>query len=70
MGVVHISFVDDLLMFSKAKLKLIHLLQEAFARFSTASGLQASPEKSSLYMVGVKPQQKQELLQALGYREG
>ncbi|XP_059306461.1 uncharacterized protein LOC132057887 [Lycium ferocissimum] len=58
LGVVHICFAYDLLMFCKADLPSIGLLQEAFARFSAASGLQANADKSSIYMSGVKAELK------------
>ncbi|XP_047249901.1 uncharacterized protein LOC124885695 [Capsicum annuum] len=53
-------------MFCKAEIKSVRLLQEAFDKFSAVSGLQANPDKISIYMSGVKPQLKQEL----GYGEG
>ncbi|KAH0636256.1 hypothetical protein KY289_036171 [Solanum tuberosum] len=70
LGVVHICFVDDLLMFCKDDLKFIQLLQGAFQRFSRAFGLQANNEKSSIFMSGVKPELKQTILETLGYVEG
>ncbi|XP_060183587.1 uncharacterized protein LOC132613540 [Lycium barbarum] len=68
--VMHICFANDLLMFCKAELNSIKLLQEAFLRFSVVSGLQANTEKSSIYMSGVNDQLKQEILTHLGYCEG
>ncbi|XP_059318556.1 uncharacterized protein LOC132068835 [Lycium ferocissimum] len=49
-GMVHICFADDLLMLCKADVKSIQLLQDAFHKFSTASGLQANTKKSSIYV--------------------
>ncbi|WMV07308.1 hypothetical protein MTR67_000693 [Solanum verrucosum] len=70
LGVMHICFADDLLMFCKADMISIQLLRGAFQRFSDASGLQANTEKSQVYMAGVKPNLKQEILTTLGYLEG
>lgn len=57
-------------MFCKAEVRLIRLIQQAFAKFSNASGLQANCDKSSLYFSGVQPTVKQEILSLLGYNEG
>lgn len=58
LNLVHICFVDDLLMCCKADTKLIRAMMQAFAHFSTVSGLQANMEKSFLYMVGTSMQFK------------
>lgn len=47
---VHVYFADDLLMFCRADIISIRLLNVAFHRFSNASGLQANISKSSIYM--------------------
>ncbi|WMV60256.1 hypothetical protein MTR67_053641 [Solanum verrucosum] len=70
LGVVHICFADDLLMFCKADITSIKLLQAAFVKFSSVSVLQATIEKSSIYMSGVKPEFKLTILQTLGFCEG
>ncbi|WMV30278.1 hypothetical protein MTR67_023663 [Solanum verrucosum] len=70
LGVMHICFADDLLMFCKADTVSIQLLQGVFQRFSIAAGLQDNIEKSHIYLVGVKTALKQEILTTLGYLEG
>ncbi|XP_059310292.1 uncharacterized protein LOC132061506 [Lycium ferocissimum] len=70
LGVVHICFADDLLMFCNEEVTSIQMLQGAFHRFSAASGLEANKDKSSIYMSGVAPSLKQEILQVLWYKEG
>ncbi|XP_060179901.1 uncharacterized protein LOC132609768 [Lycium barbarum] len=59
-----------LLMFCKAEIQSIKLLQKAFLKFSAASRLQANIDKSSIYMTGVKEPFKQQLLQTLSFCEG
>ncbi|XP_059302208.1 uncharacterized protein LOC132054172 [Lycium ferocissimum] len=59
-----------LLMFCKAEIQSIKLLQKAFLKFSAASRLQANIDKSPIYMTGVKEPFKQQLLQTLGFCEG
>ncbi|XP_019227163.1 PREDICTED: uncharacterized protein LOC109208497 [Nicotiana attenuata] len=70
LGVVHVCFADDLLMFCKADLKSIRLLKQTFLKFSEASSLQANTDKSSFYLAGISNGQKQDILQELGYSEG
>ncbi|XP_060177783.1 uncharacterized protein LOC132607721 [Lycium barbarum] len=70
LGVMHICFADDLLMFCKADIPSIQLLQSAFLRFSTASGLQSNIDKSSIYMSGVKDNLRHTILNTLGFCKG
>lgn len=70
LGVTHICFADDLLMFCRADLISVKLLHSAFIAFSKASGLQANPDKSTTYFAGVNTDAKQEILEYLGYDEG
>ncbi|KAH0751734.1 hypothetical protein KY285_004882 [Solanum tuberosum] len=69
-GLMHICFANDLLMFCKVDIDSIQLMQDAFQRFFVVSGLQANTEKSSIYVTGVKPDLKQNILATLGYVEG
>ncbi|XP_070055784.1 uncharacterized protein [Nicotiana tomentosiformis] len=58
LGIIHICFADDLLMFCRADIESIILLQGVFQRFSTAFGLQAKIDKSSIYLAGVDAHEK------------
>ncbi|XP_059315750.1 uncharacterized protein LOC132066458 [Lycium ferocissimum] len=53
LGITHLSFADDLLLFSRGDLNSIAALHKAFFTFSQASGLQANLNKSSVYFGGV-----------------
>ncbi|WMV25639.1 hypothetical protein MTR67_019024 [Solanum verrucosum] len=57
-------------MYCRADLIYVKLLNEAFLRFSKASGLHANLENSSLYIAGVADHTKEELLKELGYVAG
>nr|XP_009795868.1 PREDICTED: uncharacterized protein LOC104242498 [Nicotiana sylvestris]XP_016509051.1 PREDICTED: uncharacterized protein LOC107826576 [Nicotiana tabacum] len=70
LGVIHVCFADDLLMFCMVDLPSIRLLQHAFMNFSKASGLQANVDKSSIYLAGISANLKEDILQELGYNEG
>lgn len=45
-------------------------MQEAFNRFSAASGLQANTDKNSMYIAGVPQHIKELLLDLTGFTEG
>ncbi|XP_019235633.1 PREDICTED: uncharacterized protein LOC109215964 [Nicotiana attenuata] len=68
--VTHIYFADDLLIFYRADINSITVLRETFQRFSATSGLQTNAEKSSMYVVGVHNDLKEDLINLLGYAEG
>ncbi|XP_019239458.1 PREDICTED: uncharacterized protein LOC109219451 [Nicotiana attenuata] len=70
LGVVHVCFADDLLMFCKADIQSVRLLKQTFQKFSKASGLQANAEKSAVYIAGVSNWHREEILQELGFPEG
>ncbi|XP_019257697.1 PREDICTED: uncharacterized protein LOC109235907 [Nicotiana attenuata] len=53
-----------------ADLQSVKLLYDAFLKFSKASGLQANPEKSSVYIAGTSERIKELILQELAYNEG
>ncbi|XP_019246525.1 PREDICTED: uncharacterized protein LOC109226186 [Nicotiana attenuata] len=48
----------------------VKIMQEAFNRFSAASGLQANADKSSMYIAGVPQHIKELLLDLTGLTEG
>lgn len=49
----HLRFADDLLLFSRAYISSVTKLMVVFQKFSLASGLEPSVEKSCIYMAGV-----------------
>lgn len=65
LGVIHICFTDDMLMFCKADITSIILLQQTFLKFSNSFGLQANAKKSSIYLVGISSSTKQDIIQEL-----
>ncbi|XP_048493004.1 uncharacterized protein LOC125493582 [Beta vulgaris subsp. vulgaris] len=52
-SLTHLMFADDLLMFARADHSSIEKIVAAFHKFSRASGLEASNEKSCIYFSGV-----------------
>lgn len=53
LGITHLSFADDLLLFTRGDLISVQLLKDKFMLFSEASGLKANLSKSQIYFGGV-----------------
>ncbi|XP_019237290.1 PREDICTED: uncharacterized protein LOC109217490 [Nicotiana attenuata] len=70
LNITHLSFADDLLMFTRGDSKSVNILHACFMKFSAASGLLANLNKSAIYFGGVSHITRQEILQNTGYSEG
>ncbi|XP_020263459.1 uncharacterized protein LOC109839447 [Asparagus officinalis] len=70
LGITHLIFADDLLLFAKADgysiMKLFYCLKE----FSRVSGLEANPAKCSIYFSGVDDGLKNQVCSLLNFPEG
>lgn len=58
----HLSFADDLLIFSDGRKRSVDGILDIFKSFAEASGLHISMEKTTLYLAGFNDTEKQELL--------
>ncbi|XP_070044964.1 uncharacterized protein [Nicotiana tomentosiformis] len=58
LGITHLSFADDILLFARGNLQSIAALHRCFNHFSQTSGLQANLGKSSIYFGGVSQAQR------------
>lgn len=67
LGIIQISFVDDLLLFSKGDITSVSLLFDCFKKFSEASGLIANLSKSSIYFGGVPAGIQHKILPSSGF---
>ncbi|XP_060195128.1 uncharacterized protein LOC132624352 [Lycium barbarum] len=70
LGIIHICFAYDLLMFCRADLNSVRLLLDTLTRFALGFGLQANAEKSSVYVAGVSNYLNMDIIQAVGFSEG
>ncbi|XP_074315735.1 uncharacterized protein LOC141651946 [Silene latifolia] len=68
MGLCHLAFADDLLLFCKGDKSSVKVLMRAFITFSEALGLTMNNEKSEIYMNGVSPLEAEAILQLSGFR--
>lgn len=62
----HLSFADDLLLFSRGDRESIQHLYEKFEIFTKASGPRANMSKSSIYFGGVRSEEQTYIVQKLG----
>ncbi|XP_057975337.1 uncharacterized mitochondrial protein AtMg01250-like [Malania oleifera] len=62
LGITHLAFVDDLMMFSRGDLASINYLLNCLNEFSCCSGLTVNLNKSNLYLAGMKGSDLDEVL--------
>ena len=55
---VHLSFADDLLLFSASHLDSVHAINDILLHFSEVSGMKVNEEKSSLFVFGTSKENK------------
>lgn len=65
--ITHVSFADDLMMFSRADEGSVTTLKTALEQFSHISGLNINNRKSSLYMAGIEGDLRHRLRIMLGF---
>ena len=66
----HLSFADDLLIFSDGSPRSVNNILEVLRDFEARSGLRISMEKTSLYAAGLKPHELAQLTAATGLSLG
>lgn len=54
MGITHLAFADDLMLFAKGDRKSVEVLMKALNDFERTSGLAINAEKSQLFGAGIK----------------
>ncbi|XP_060182879.1 uncharacterized protein LOC132612809 [Lycium barbarum] len=66
----HLTFKDDLMIFSKATETSIKKVMEVLQHFSSTTGLVANNDKSNIFIVGVGDDMKEKLLRMTGFTSG
>ncbi|GAB2272053.1 hypothetical protein Dimus_038968 [Dionaea muscipula] len=69
-GLTHLCFADDLMIFSRETLLSVSRIISALEGFRQLSGLRMSPLKSEIFFGGVAKDVRQSILTALGFRLG
>ncbi|XP_074300309.1 uncharacterized protein LOC141631549 [Silene latifolia] len=70
LGLSHLAFADNLLLFCRGDLASVRVLMRAFLSFSEASGLRMNQDKSEMYMHGITPLATEAILQLSGFKIG
>jgi hypothetical protein len=68
--ITHLSFADDLLLFSSADLPSIQLIKSVLEEFKDISGLALNPNKSEVFFAAVPGEIKEQILSCLQFKEG
>lgn len=66
----HLIFADALIIICIGKIKLITRIKEALAHFSAASGFVGNMDKSSLFLISMNDQVKQQQLNLTSFSNG
>lgn len=70
MGLTHISFADDIMVFTDGSLRSIEGIIEAFDYFAKVSGLKISMEKLTIFYAGISDDEKHVLLNQSDFESG
>ncbi|XP_020254288.1 uncharacterized protein LOC109831370 [Asparagus officinalis] len=65
----HLIFADDLLLFSNGDPYSVHRLHQCISKFSATSGLEANPNKCSIFYGGVENSVRNSIHDQLGFSE-
>ena len=66
----HLSFADDLLIFTAADPSSIQLVKNALLDFEKISGLAVNPSKSEIFCAATSEHLKNQILEILNFKEG
>lgn len=69
LGLSHLLYADDLLLFSKGDLISLHILQQVMQDFSLMSRLTMNVDKTCIYFGGFSQQQKHEVIDFLKLKD-
>ncbi|KAK4381249.1 Transposon TX1 uncharacterized protein [Sesamum angolense] len=69
-GLINLCFADDVLLFCKAHLPSIIVISDALNEFAALSGLKVNPAKSQIIFSRAVQQERQQMLDYLGFQEG
>ena len=68
--IVHLSFADDLLIFSSCRLTSVQFISNILTHFSEVSGMKVNEGKSAIFFAGTNDEVKNDILSLLRFKEG
>lgn len=69
-GLTHLSFANDIILFSRGDTPSIAILHHTLQQFGRSSGLELNLAKSQLFTAGILEAELHEMLQVTGFSEG
>ncbi|CAL1383523.1 unnamed protein product [Linum trigynum] len=69
-GLTHLCFADDLLIFTKGSEEAVGTVATILEKFYLVSGLRCNPSKSEIFCAGVNEEVKKTLVNCFGFKEG
>ncbi|VFQ66081.1 unnamed protein product [Cuscuta campestris] len=70
LGITHLAFADDLMLFSRGDLPSVQVLMDCLQHFTNVSGLALNPTKSNIFISGKNRDTSQELLDLVSFPRG
>ncbi|KAL0373166.1 UNVERIFIED_CONTAM: Retrovirus-related Pol polyprotein from type-2 retrotransposable element R2DM [Sesamum calycinum] len=68
--ILSLCFADDVLLFYRADIPSIQVIKNTLWQFAELSGLKVNPNKSQIILSWAAQQEKQQILDTLGFQEG
>lgn len=70
MELTHLTFADDILLFTRGEKKSVEAMMQPMHTFSEATGLVMNPSKCNVYMGAVDDNTKKQILEMTGFKQG
>ncbi|VFQ95756.1 unnamed protein product [Cuscuta campestris] len=70
LGITHLAFADDLMLFSRGDVHSVQVLMDALDHFSRVSGLTLNPTKSNIFLAGKYRDVSQNILDPASFPHG
>lgn len=70
LGLTHLSFADDIMVFTDGRVRSIERIVDVFDYFAKISGLRISMEKSTIYYAGISEEEREELINQFQFASG
>ncbi|CAH9147761.1 unnamed protein product [Cuscuta epithymum] len=70
LGITHLAYADDLMLFSRGDTYSIRILVDALKEFGDVSGLRVNHDKSNIFVGGVRDLELQNILDLVDYGQG